>query len=157
MIAKIRFKELDKPMNFSVSETINLPMLTEDAKYEGTEKTFIKDGNFYGQPVFAQVFVMEDDRMVPFYEGQGFLVEDEGGVYLVPPELVEVEEKVPQGHLLQEIKEVPKEAVEKAKELIDDMKAETKKFNIEKATGFSPKQLVVIAVVGLVIYHIAKK
>ena len=162
MITKLRYNQLDEPQFFSVSETINLPLLTEDKAHAGREKEFQKDGKFFGFPADVQLFRDEDGNMVPYGEMKGFLIEDEGGQFLIPAELILVPEngqefgQTPIETAVGDITGEGKEVLEDAKQTLEQIRKEADRFNPERTLGFSYKQLLVIGVVGLLVIKLSK-
>jgi len=162
MISKVRYRELDGQgvRLFTITEAINVPLLTEETKYAGKNKTFIKHGKFYGMPVEMEILRKgEGDNFVPYGRVTGFMVEEEGGVYLIPAPITAIPEEGDDGfgkQILDVADNISDEVVDETKQVLETVKHEADKFNVERTLGFSYKQLAVIAVSAIVIFKLIK-
>lgn len=156
MIARVQYRELDDLgiRAFSVSEPIELPFLTENTELANKKKLFKEGGKFYGIPAEFKIMRIDGNTNTNLTEKPtyGFMVEEEGGVYVVPENLV----LVPEDGVDFEPTKPEQDIVETTKEVINVVKDKAENFDPEKTLGFNYKQLIVMAVLGIVIVKLLK-
>ena len=155
MKSKVQYKVLDDigERNFTVEQSITLPLLHASDGFEDTQKTFEIGKIYQGEPVIMEIMQMDNGIWIPMTPSggqEGFMVVEENGVYLVPAPLV-----------LVDVDNTSDNATEKrdskTENMIEKVESKVENFNPDRDLGFSYKQLIVIAVIGLVVYQVMKK
>lgn len=139
MKGTLRYKPIGKETDFVITETKTLPIITLRDELANSKTTFMKDGTVTGTPVIVDVIAFNEGRMTPFKTTRGVLVQKEGGVYLLPFDIVT--EKIggsddSENNIVKETLTVAEEKIDKA---IDS-------FEPKEVLGFTYKQLLVMAV-----------
>ena len=137
----------EKRYSFEITRKIALPFYTRGSKLRKVT-VFPVGATLSGVPVLAEV-ISETQNGV----GKGVLLREPDGFYIIPRrnvKAIEVEEDTI--WVAGERQTIGDEA----KEIVDDAVSAAKSIDTKKLTGFTPKQLLVIAGVGLFTYLILK-
>lgn len=151
MITKSKYKKIDAKgaRPFSVVKDLTLEILTENARIDGTTKTFIKDGTFNGELVAVKLQrKLDNGNWVQYGEGKGFMVRNESndGFWLVPYNVT----KPAVASSSSDIKMVS----DATDSLVDDIKKDIQYIEEnpkKKILGFTYKQIAIIAVLLLIV------
>lgn len=151
MITKSKYKKIDAKgvRPFSVVKDLTLEVLTENARIDGTTKTFIQDGTFNGELVAVKLQrKLDNGNWVQYGEGKGFMVRNESndGFWLVPFNVTKPAFANVNGD---------RTTVEDTKNetLVEDIKNDIQYINdnpTKKILGFTYKQIAIIAVLLII-------
>jgi hypothetical protein len=151
MITKSKYKKIDAKgvRPFSVVKDLTLEILTENARIDGTTKTFIQDGTFNGELVAVKLQrKLDNGNWVQYGEGKGFMVRNESndGFWLVPFNVTKPAFANVNGDAT---------TVEDTKNetLVEDIKNDIQYINdnpTKKILGFTYKQIAIIAVLLII-------
>jgi hypothetical protein len=151
MITKSKYKKIDAKgvRPFSVVKDLTLEILTENARIDGTTKTFIKDGTFNGELVAVKLQrKLDNGNWVQYGEGKGFMVRNESndGFWLVPFNVTKPSFSNATGDVTTPIQEG-------TETLVEDITNDIKYINenpTKKILGFTYKQIAIIAVLLII-------
>ena len=160
MITKTQFKKIDNKglRPYTIGKDITFEIFTDKPAIEGTKKTFLKDGVFYGEPVRARIHKHHFGNFVRHAEGNGVMVanEDKSGFYLIPMNLVS-ETNEHSNATGTDASTITGDATDTASTISGEIKNDINTINSnpnKKVFGFTYKQIAIIAVLLLIVRKI---
>lgn len=130
-------------MDFTMTQDLTVDQITEGES--NTKQTFLKDKTVKGTP--AKVTI-QDPKTGRLSQIEGVLVKEADGIYVIAKEFV----KSP----IKKTSEVASGVLKGAEDTLSETVEEVKKFDTQKALGFSKKQLLVMVVTTLIVIKLLK-